>query len=109
MNKRIIFGVSAIVILGLGAGAVFSPQMTQWLDARAKAKADQARYDTALKKVTSYIDSIAGKSSAATSWHLTVADPRTAPLAQWDKPGDKPQIMTQIYVEEKKNKRVYIP
>ncbi|MCG9677062.1 hypothetical protein [Vibrio sp. Isolate24] len=100
MNKKIIFGVSAMVILGLSAGAVFSPQMTQWLDARAKAKAEQARYDTALKRVTSYIDSIAGESSAAASWHLTVADPRTAPLAQWDKPGDKPQIMTQIYVEE---------
>ncbi|NOH73368.1 hypothetical protein F0225_18805 [Vibrio pectenicida] len=100
MNKKIIFGVSAIVILGLGAGAVFSPQINQWLDARAKAKAEQARYDTALKKVTSYIDSLPGKSSAVTSWALVVANPRTAPLAQWDKPGDKPQIMTQIYVEE---------
>ncbi|WP_114783734.1 hypothetical protein [Vibrio tetraodonis] len=100
MNKKIILGVSAMVILGLGAGAVFSPQMTQWLDARAKAKAEQARYDIALKKTVSFLDSRPGESSALAWWYLKVSDPRTAPLAQWDKPGNKPQIMTQIYVEE---------
>ncbi|MBN3492385.1 hypothetical protein [Vibrio neptunius] len=100
MNKKIILSVSALMAVALGVGLAYRPQINQWLEARAEDQAKQARYDAALKQVTTYIDSLPGKSSAVTSWHLTVADPRTAPLAEWDKPGDKPQLMTQIYEQE---------
>ncbi|MER2494650.1 hypothetical protein ABS858_00955 [Vibrio neptunius] len=104
MNKKIILSVSALVAVALGVGFAYRPQINQWLEARAEAQAKQARYDAALKQVTTYIDSLPGKSSAVTSWHLTVADPRTAPLAKWDEPGDKAQVITQIWLAEQPKK-----
>ncbi|WP_045976844.1 hypothetical protein [Vibrio neptunius] len=100
MNKKIILSVSALVAVALGVGLAYRPQINQWLEARAEDQAKQARYDEALKEVTSYIDVLPGKSSALSGWYLKVSDPRTAPLAEWDKPSDKAQLMTQIYVEE---------
>ncbi|MBN3572208.1 hypothetical protein [Vibrio neptunius] len=100
MNKKIILSVSALVAVALGVGFAYRPEINQWLEARAEAQAKQARYDAALKTVVSYMDSFPEESSALTDWVLAVADPRTAPLAEWHKPGDKPQLMTQIYEQE---------
>ncbi|MER2494651.1 hypothetical protein ABS858_00960 [Vibrio neptunius] len=104
MNKKIILSVSALVAVVLGVGFAYRPQINHWLEARAEDQAKQARYDAALKTVVSYMDSFPEESSALTDWVLAVADPRTAPLAEWDKPGDKAQVITQIWLAEQPKK-----
>ena len=106
MKKKMIAGASVIALLA--AGLTFSPQIHQWLDEMAKVRAIQERYDRALKTAVSYQDSNPAGSSKLTDWIFDIADPRTAPLAQWDNPGDKPQMIIQIrLVEEPKKSGLY--
>ncbi|GAB7221627.1 hypothetical protein VoSk93_08400 [Vibrio owensii] len=106
MNKKVVFGFTALAIAGVGTA--FSPQVQQWLDERAIAQAEQEKYNKALNTVVSYMGLFDGWTSEKTDWILEVADPRTAPLAQWDNPGDKPQIITQIYrAENRKQAGLY--
>lgn len=42
MNKKVVFGLTALAIVGVGVGSAFSPQVQQWLDERAIAQAQQA-------------------------------------------------------------------
>ncbi|HHX8522128.1 TPA: hypothetical protein ACVO3F_003698 [Vibrio diabolicus] len=100
MNKKVVFGLTALAIAGVGVSSTFSPQVMQWLDERAAAQAEQEKYNKALNTVVSYLGLAVGEKSEKTDWILEVADPRTAPLAQWDNPGDKPQIITQIHLAE---------
>ncbi|WP_258075223.1 hypothetical protein [Vibrio hyugaensis] len=100
MNKKVVFGLTALAIAGVGVGCAYSPQVRQWLDERAIAQAEQEKYNKALNTVVSYLGLAVGEKSEKTDWILEVADPRTAPLAQWDNPGDKPQIITQIHRAE---------
>ncbi|UTZ29123.1 hypothetical protein HB761_20985 [Vibrio campbellii] len=108
MNKKVVFGLTALAIAGVGVGSAFSPQVQQWLDERAAAQAEQEKYNKALNTVVSYMGLFDGWTSEKTDWILEVADPRTAPLAQWDNPGEKPQIITQIYrAENRKQAGLY--
>lgn len=108
MNKKVVFGLTALAIAGVGVGTAFSPQVRQWLDERAIAQAEQEKYNKALNTVVSYMGLFDGWTSEKTDWILEVADPRTAPLAQWDNPGEKPQIITQIYrAENRKQAGLY--
>jgi len=108
MNKKVVFGLTALAIVGVGVGSAFSPQVQQWLDERAIAQAQQAKYNKALNTVVSYLGLVADETSEKTDWFLEVADPRTAPLAEWDNPGDKPQIITQIHlIENRKQAGLY--
>ncbi|MCS0288274.1 hypothetical protein [Vibrio alginolyticus] len=108
MNKKVLFGLSAFAIAGVGVGSAFSPQVQQWLDERAAAQAEQEKYNKALNTVVSSMGLFVDRTSERADWILEVADPRTAPLAQWDNPGDKPQIITQIYrAENRKQAGLY--
>ncbi|MGI2897411.1 hypothetical protein ACRTD4_25490, partial [Vibrio alginolyticus] len=91
-----------------GVGSAFSPQVQQWLDERAAAQAEQEKYNKALNTVVSSMGLFVDRTSERADWILEVADPRTAPLAQWDNPGDTPQIITQIYrAENRKQAGLY--
>ncbi|HHF2860037.1 TPA: hypothetical protein ACPJZ4_004684, partial [Vibrio diabolicus] len=108
MNKKVLFGLTAFAIAGVGVGSAFSPQVQQWLDERAIAQAEQEKYNKALNTVVSSMGLFVDRTSERADWLLEVADPRTAPLAQWDNPGDKPQIITQIYrAENRKQAGLY--
>ncbi|GAA5644937.1 hypothetical protein [Vibrio proteolyticus] len=108
MNKKVVFGLTVLAIAGVGVGSAFSPQVQQWLDERAIAQAQQAKYNKALNTVVSSMGLFVDRTSEQADWALEVADPRTAPLAEWDKPGDKPQIITQIYrAENRKQAGLY--
>ncbi|EPO0014225.1 hypothetical protein ACT5DP_004613 [Vibrio alginolyticus] len=100
MNKKVVFGLTALAIAGVGVGIAYSSKVQQWLEERTIAQAEQEKYNKALNTVVSYLGLAVGEKSEKTDWILEVADPRTAPLAQWDNPGDKPQIITQIYRSE---------
>lgn len=102
MKKKMIAGASVIALLA--AGLTFSPQIHQWLDERAKVRAIQERYDRALKTAVSYQDSNPAGSSKLTDWIFDIADPRTAPMAQWDNPGETPQMITQQWFAEDRKK-----
>ncbi|MUK94645.1 hypothetical protein GNP80_19715 [Aliivibrio fischeri] len=100
MNKKVVLGLTALAIAGVGVSSTFSPQVQQWLDERALVQAQQEKYNKALNTVVSSMGLFVDRTSERADWILEVADPRTAPLAQWGSPGDKPQIITQIHLAE---------
>ncbi|WP_255958670.1 hypothetical protein [Vibrio campbellii] len=50
MNKKVVFGLTALAIAGVGVGSAFSPQVQQWLDERAIAQMEKERYNHALER-----------------------------------------------------------
>ncbi|EGR0204975.1 TPA: hypothetical protein I7787_17920 [Vibrio vulnificus] len=100
MNKKVVFGLTALAIAGVGVGSTFSPQVRQWLEERSIAQMEKERYNHALERLMPTVHFKDGATSEEVTWLLDIADPRTAPLTQWNTPGDKPQIITQIHLAE---------
>ena len=108
MNKKVVFGLTALAIVGVGVGSAFSPQVQQWLKERSIAQMEKERYNHALERLMPTVHFKDGATSKEATWLLDIADPRTAPLAQWANPADKPQIITQIYrAENRKQAGLY--
>ncbi|MDW1578985.1 hypothetical protein R7M92_24880, partial [Vibrio sp. Vb2880] len=108
MNKKVVFGLTALAITGVGVGIACSSKVQQWLEERTIAQIEKERYNHALERLMPTVHFKDGATSEEATWLLDIADPRTAPLAQWDNPGDKPQIITQIYrAENRKQAGLY--